>query len=95
MSDEWGPWIEHDGKGCPGIPDRTWINIVGVNFDGTPHNAEGLHESRHEDLPQWSWALWNDPLIGQIHRYRIRKPRGMVVLERMLAELPVKEGERV
>jgi hypothetical protein len=88
MSDEWGPWIEHDGTAPPGIAEGSWVNIVGFNFDGTPHEAEGQYKAAYERLPQWMWALVNDPAIGRIIRYRIRKPRGLTILENLIADLP-------
>ena len=91
---EWGPWIEHDGNGPPSIPHRTWVRIQGFNYDGTPHDAEGLHEEWHSKLPGWTWAIHRDPGVGRITRYRIRKPRGMVILQELIENLPAPSKER-
>ena len=88
MTDDWGPWIEHDGMGPPAIPDGQWIRLQGVNYDGSPHDMEGRHEAWMARLPQWAWARYNNGDIGQIHRYRIRKPRGLVILESLLENMP-------
>lgn len=83
MSDEWGPWIEHGGRGCPlaaGAP--VYVACAdGVQEDGTAcgHSYSGWH---------WEYvALMGRPGL-RVLRYRIRKPRGMVVLESLLVDLP-------
>lgn len=75
MSEEWGPWIEHDGKGCPcvgmyaeRIHDRGDV-VIGVVLRGGR---------------SWEWA----PGFTRVIRYRIRKPRGLTILENLIADLP-------
>ncbi len=88
MSDDWGPWVEHDGKGMPdhivGVPCECYFLHSGADL--TPGSAG-------PDGDSWHWMVRHgvpecfgvaDPII----RYRIRKPRGMKVLENILAELP-------
>ena len=83
MTDEWGPWIEHDGKGCPCVGEyvlceyqngKTWPPCI----------ATGSIEA---------WDHSYMPFVYlKVIRYRIRKPRGMVILENLLADMP-KVGE--
>ena len=94
MAEEWGPWIEHDGKGCPCVGNYArWqfddlvdvpvgfrdvggrIVVDGITVEGWARSGEG-------------W-LWIDGYCRVI-RYRIRKPRGLVLLEELLENLPEK-----
>lgn len=78
---EWGPWIEHDGKGCPvknGVIVHCVYNtgeerIVAVSANGFP------------DIDN-AWVFRED--MESIIRYRIRKPKGMKILESLLENLP-------
>lgn len=94
MSDEqWGPWIEHDGKGCPCV--GMWVQcevesrVTLLNVDATVLGDRlleyrplvgGLHRS-------WHWK----PGFNAILRYRIRKPKGLTMLESILAEVTTKQ----
>jgi hypothetical protein len=75
MSEEWGPWIDHDGRGCPCVGEyaerihSTGYVVIGIiRFGG--HS--------------WHWRAGYTRVI----RYRIRKPKGMVILESLIADLP-------
>lgn len=96
MADEWGPWIEHDGRGFP-IPLGTLVHRV---FDApidlilgseiTPTN-EIIEPLRASELQSWLWVLPRYHPVGMVARvvrYRIRKPRGVAVLESLLSDLP-------
>lgn len=87
MAEEWGKWIEHDGRGCKPYPAGTyaciqfgfpWGGVVGeeegISF-GPAGRAEGWHTN---DYPEY-WVVL---------RYRIRKPRGLAVLKGLIADLP-------
>jgi hypothetical protein len=76
--DEWGPWIEHDGRGCP-VPNGTIVQVfeqcaalgligpnVGVSMSGN------------------SWIWQNFPEFTKVICYRVRKPRGMAILEQAI-----------
>lgn len=82
MSEEWGPWIEHDGHGCPCVGQYGM-----AEFDeGRPKILEGViygfPNAWRFDLPR-VYGAW-----GKAIRYRIRKPRGMTILENLIADLP-------
>lgn len=71
MSEEWGPWIEHDGsEACPfNIGER--VQTVG-GYPGCPR-----------EMNEWTVTPYCASLKGYrfIDRYRIRKPRGLTILE--------------
>lgn len=73
MSDEieWGPWIEHDGKGCPCVGQMT--QAIWNDGDPTPDVP-----SIATGNPQvWVWKF--EPWWPKVIRYRIRKPRSAAV----------------
>jgi hypothetical protein len=82
MSEEWGPWIEHDGGFVPHLAGY-W-----VEGDEVFHTFVRRDEWRVETGfgASWNWANW--PEFSKIIRYRIRKPRGLTILEGLLENLP-------
>lgn len=93
MDEEWGPWIDHDGKSCP------WGQVVKVVV---------RHSSGHETTggpaiagskggQSWFWKSLEDTrtwskgsggsLARPIVRYQIKKPKGLSLLEEILAEV--------
>jgi len=84
MSDEWGPWIEHDGKHMP--PDGSLCQAA---FDDgkTLLGVVRCDDETHRDSFLWC----GDISMSHVIRYRIRKPRGMAILEGLLADLPGRE----
>ena len=86
QQDEWGPWIEHDGSPnpCPGM----WVDTI----DRLGQREEGMSDEfceTHDMSDCWDWSS-PDFLGVQIICYRIRRPRGMEVLDKVLADLPQK-----
>ena len=91
MGDEWGPWIEHDGSWPPrGAREGMPISILASPESGYVRPTEECH-ARHF---LWRWKAvpdgWfktkrvrvcDDPSLMPIIRYRIRKPRGLTILE--------------
>lgn len=83
MSGEWGPWIEHDGMGCP-VPGDT---MVSVEFRIPPRSIEFTRGNPECDRAKvWIWV--NDGKRDDIIRYRIRKPRGLIILQELIEKLP-------
>ena len=77
QQDEWGPWIDHDGRGCP---------VVGmvIEFHCKFYGGE---EEKHIGRVSRRFAssmVWRSPHAFDFLRYRIRKPRGMAILEQAL-----------
>lgn len=87
---EWGPMIEHDGK-CRPVPFGTYLHVVakcGEEQFGFMKNTAGN---------QYSYFEWHAVIAAFgsddrcIVRYRIRRPKGLQILETILSEIPVKE----
>ena len=94
MNDEWGPWIEHDQNGCPESVINRFCEIEfwGVTRNlGAPYSKSGIITPPMSRALDWIVSHPADMRAVMIIRYRIRKPRGMVVLERLLADLPERE----
>lgn len=97
--DEWGPWIEHDGKGCPcagqvvnGVrrSGESAIWIAGTrSVDNLTEEVLGPSSGRKERC-RWSWALPENRVSERHHiiRYRVRKPRAMKQIRALLENLP-------
>jgi len=87
---EWGLWIEHDGKGCPCV--GMWVQalrttgIIAEGIAGSQCAAKGF--SPDSPASAWVWIKHPDRTSDWFIRYRIRKPRGMAILEAILADLP-------
>jgi len=85
---EFGPWIQHDGKGCPCVGQPCEVLFQDGRADkscGQPPNPTGR---------SWSWVIENrtrtclDPAYEPITHFRIRKPRALLDLIQMVADLP-------
>lgn len=100
MNDEWGPWIDHDGRGRP-LPKGTLV--CGILGDGREDvwrigrfvccvtgKDKGPNPGYNQKTCGWSWAIPGNRCSQKNHviRYRVRRPRGMQVLDRVLAQLP-------
>jgi hypothetical protein len=96
MSEEWGPWIEHDGKGCPcrgeyvQATDRGGVTAEFVAGTQMCKGREPVfcHAWRQYLPNAWTWGSMPGREQYEIIRYRIRKPRGLTILEGLLEKLP-------
>ena len=88
MAEEWGPWIEHDGWGCP--CRGKFVHVVfmsGVERLGVAGSR--LHQNHIFPDGSWSWGnYYLDPII----RYRIRRPRALLELIELVETLPEREA---
>lgn len=98
MSDggDWGPWIDHDGRGFP-VPIGTVVHRV---FDAPVDHIDGnrvqsvgeiIDPLKVGELDSWLWVLARRHPYGQIARvvrYRVRQSRGMEVLKGLLQSAP-------
>lgn len=87
--EEWGPWIEHDGKGCP-VEIGKMVEVVIC--------ARWLHDGqlvpelnrREGPLPCEDWEAWYGGPVsddcGFITRYRVKKPRALHQLRAIAKE---------
>lgn len=84
MSEEWGPWKDHHGGKYPGNDD----DVVQVEFRMPPPfgNASCFADPDCDLASAWAWR--HDGTGDDIVRYRFRKPRAMVKLQDMIADLP-------
>lgn len=86
-NEEWGPWIDHDGKGCPCkgmfVKAEAIANRLGDTKIHGPFCAIGRES--------WTWATTGLPSnkVQRIIRYRIRRPRALQQLREMIRNLPV------
>ena len=74
MAEEWGPWIDHDGEGCP-VPDGTSVVVIAEGWPGQIFGP--LEGVAYHNGESWSWANWlkrdrNGP-IARVLRYRVRR----------------------
>lgn len=86
MSEEWSDWIIHGGGPRP-VPKGTFCHLVyadGTEFIGPV--GIGAHGFA-VDRPRVRWGGRWCPVI----RYRVKRPRGMAVLDRVMAD-PMCEG---
>ena len=88
MSDEWGPWIEHDGNGCPCIGQ--YVNLItkyGEDVYGIPGSQ---HSATVLNTPGSGWVHVYAPGFNDnwVVRYRIRNPLAMQMLRDLIADIP-------
>lgn len=94
MSDQWGPWIEHDGAHIPTefqVGDIVQL-ISECNFTGKLETS-APRQVMPEDFVRYNW-FWGESTHDTL-RYRIRKPRGLTLLETLIADLPTPAREGV
>lgn len=94
MSEEWGPWEEHGGRSVP-VSIGALVNAIFDDGDEAVfrEGSNDLSESREgmevsgEGTAGWVWDETPYPYT-KIIRYRIRKPKGLQILEAILQDLP-------
>ena len=82
MTEEWGPWIDHDGKGCPCVGQYVAIQVRGP----VPSGSIPIGNIDCDIAETWAW--WHDGQYDDIIRYRIRKPRAMKLLQSIVENPP-------
>lgn len=88
MSDEWGPWIAHDGKGCP--CKGKWVHMIyshpvnpKTHFGNGNFLPDGSVIGIANGGKSWKWEHGFKKII----RYRIRKPRALLDMIERAREL--------
>lgn len=80
---EWGPWIEHDGRGCPCVgqyvQSELRCGLVECHVASGEYNSSGN---------SWNWNSCNHMPQFQVILYRIRKPRAMKLLQSIVENPP-------
>ena len=80
MSETWGPWIEHQSSLCPPVASGVFVEVA---------ERDGEHDAAFAEEFGWYWSsCCPECKAGDILRYRIRKPRGLAILEGLLENLP-------
>jgi hypothetical protein len=83
MSDEWGHWVNHDGRSIP-------TDVPGSFVQATGHLYRWGHIRTDEGEVRTgiSWLGFHNVFGPQIIRYRIRKPRALLDLIDLVENLP-------
>lgn len=79
--EEWGPWIVHDGRGCP-LQVGTIVEVYCKDGFGLVYRQ--VSQVRGGQYSSWDWTHY--PELKKILRYRQKKPRGLQILEGNLRE---------
>lgn len=97
--EEWGDWIEHDGAGVPDDVIGAWAQVEMRTYQGDLAVNEGIM-TLPLSLPEimcWTGGGFFERLhyACPVIRYRIRKPRGLTILENLIADLPAPTTPKV
>lgn len=90
---EWGPWIEHDGSGCPCIGKYVHVKLQGMS-DRFGIAGSECHEHRVSPNCPIRSAWVNKisfPATGNVLEYRIRRPLVRKYLQEITETLPEME----
>ncbi|GGG63641.1 hypothetical protein GCM10011415_07630 [Salipiger pallidus] len=82
ISEDWSVWRLHDGKGCP-LPPGTIAEVV--SEDGFGYTARQVARVTGGGYSSWNWDHY--PELKRITRYRVRKPRGLYLLEERMRDV--------
>lgn len=96
--EEWTDWFEHDGKGCPCVGQMVEME-ASPEWEGRfkAHRARIVGPTTVEciarDTGCWHWEIVGGnivqtPTYVPCIRFRIRRPKGMAILNAILADLP-------
>jgi hypothetical protein len=95
MRYEWGPWIEHDGSGCPVVGRFVQMELLN-RITGAPAHYTILSERLAQGVVRsspgntrgnsWDWRRGN-----RVIRYRVRRPLVSEWLAETTSDLPVTE----
>ena len=80
--EDWGPWVIHNGKGCP-LPSGTVVEVV--SEDGFGFAKREIGAVTGGSYSSGSWQHY--PELKRIIRYRAKRPKGLLMLEEKLREL--------
>ena len=79
MTDEWGPWIDHDGSGFPERLRGVTIEIEVEHAYGSFERGVGVVRSDSKIIAHWCWANFRKFdsdfgwIWGRVLRYRTRQ----------------------
>lgn len=91
--DGWTDWIDHDGNGCPCV--GWWVHLVIGDVDGeTPEGLDwdgpgGINDYEWQGVVNKCSGSWTyDEEYFPVIKYRVRKPKGAEMLERLVQDVP-------
>lgn len=92
MSDDadWGPWVDHDGRGCP-VVGRVWIAVQAQAQDFPTISDEDWadrYAAEAWDASSWGKRDTDGVMWGVIIRYRVRRPKALRDLIALVETLP-------
>ena len=89
--EEWTEWQLHDGNGCPCVGKYTQWELDGAHEyvgltdkNGFKMVAPGIIEGVANVGAAWSWL----PNVVPVIRYRLKKPRALLDLIQLIADIP-------
>lgn len=85
--DEWEPWIEHDGRGCPCKGMYAQVKLSHSFYNPDINAWVNCDEGIVRGGRNWLWAI-KVPLGPKIIRYRVRNPRALQQLRDLVENLP-------
>ncbi len=98
MSDgceQWGPWKRHHGDGMP-VPAGTLVDVYTLVPKRFPKDGDRrkIGIAGVDLINSWNWRpeTRNSRRCLPIDFYRVGRPRGLTILEGLLAETPVLEA---
>lgn len=94
MDAEFGPWVKHDGRGCP-VPDGVVVRMECFSPVAGRYVTKPLCIGRDYARASWDEVDACEPWPFGILRYQIRKPRALLDLIEMVEALPVREPAHV
>lgn len=77
----WGPWVIHDGKGCPLKPGVIAEVVAQDRFGFAMRTIATIEGGSYSS---WNWEFY--PELKKIIRYREKKPKGLQILETRMQE---------
>ena len=89
MTYEWGPWIEHDGRGHPESLIGSYVMAVLQTHTGNYRTFEGRSFGACCVASKaWDWSFFGKSsgkgyAFGKVIKYRIRKPPALVYLQKI------------
>lgn len=84
MSEVWGPWVQHDGGGCP-LPAGTIVEVFCEDRFGFVRSHVGQVDG--DSYSSWDWSHF--PELKKILRYREKKPKGLTLLQEIARDVKV------
>jgi hypothetical protein len=93
MNYDWGPWIEHDGNGCPAKGEfvHAFFDRAGRNLETREWTQEAYFLAKGDLSPLSAWLWSNASRVCVIIRYRVRRPLVSEWLAETTSDLPVTE----